>query len=179
MIVKNIDIKFQVLNNNDTKNLVVFDLSDWGVIVEKPSIIEIIVPGFSEPVVHYYGKNVQNYFNSDSLGLTCNDCGNDEEVDIPDGVYEITVKGSPDRFFHHLSYLKTDTTRFELDGIFMKLNFCKNEVDQDILKRIQKIDLYIKAAEANVRYGNICEGQELLFKAQDDIKRLVSCKNCI
>ena len=179
MIVKNIKINFKVLDNRDTKNLVVFDLSEWATIVNKPSIIEIIVPGFSDPVTHYFGKGRLNYFNSHILGLSCGDCGDVEEVDLPDGVYDITVKGSPDTFNYHLSYLKTDKTRLELDALFMKLNFCKNEVDQDILKRIQKIDLYIKAAEANIRYDNICEAQELFFKAQEDIKRLANCKNCI
>ena len=177
--MKKIDVKFQVLNNNDTKNLAVFDLSEWAHIDSEPAIIEIVLPGFSDPVVHYFGKHSINYFNSHSLGLSCGECGNEEEVDIPDGVYEITVKGSPDKFRYHLSHLKTDSTRLELDALFMKLNFCKNEVDQDLLKRIQKIDLYIKAAEANIRYDNICEAQELFFKAQDDIKKLANCKNCI
>lgn len=180
MIVKNIDIKFQILNNNDTKNLVVFDLSEWATIVNKPSIIEIIIPGFNEPVTHYFKKGASNYFNSHILGLSCATCpGQVEEIAIPDGVYDITVKGSPDTFNYHLSHLKTDSTRLALDEIFMKLNFCKSEVDQDLLKRIQKIDLYIKAAETNIRYDNICEAQELFFKAQDDIKRLANCKNCI
>ena len=46
MSVKNINIKFQILKNNDPKNLVVFDLSEWAHIYDKPSIIEILLPGF-------------------------------------------------------------------------------------------------------------------------------------
>ena len=58
----------------------------------------------------------------------------------------------------------------------MKLNFCGKDVDSEILKKIQKIDLYIKAAEANIRFDNVCEAQELFFKAQEDIKKLINCK---
>ena len=179
MSVKNINIKFQILKNNDPKNLVVFDLSEWAHIYDQPSIIEILLPGFSEPVVHYFDKKSINYFNSSNLGLCCTDCFKDDEVDLPDGLYNITVKGSPDKFNYSLSYLKTDTIRLELDSLFMKLNFCGKDVDSEILKKIQKIDLYIKAAEANIRFDNVCEAQELFFKAQEDIKKLINCKTCI
>lgn len=179
MSVKNVEIKFQVLNNYDPKNLVVLDTSEWAYIKTKPSIIEIILPGFQEPVVHYFNKGGVNVFNSLNLYVNCFDCEKNEEVELPDGVYNITVKGSPDTFQNTLSYLKTDKTRLDLDKLFLKIDFCNKDVDSELIKRIQKIDLYIKAAEANVRYDNICEAQELFFKAQEDIKKLFNCKTCI
>ena len=173
-----IDIKFQVLKNNDPSNIVVLDMSQWGQVEDKPAIIEITLPGFSTPVVHYFNKRSVNYFNSINLGLSCEGCG-DEEVELPDGVYTITVKASPDKFQNTLSYLKTDKARRKLDEIYMKIDFCNNEINSELISRIKKIDLYIKAAEANIRYDNVCEAQELFFKAQEDIKKLQNCKTCV
>lgn len=178
MSIKKINIKFQVLNNNDAKNIVVLDTSEWAHIENKPSIIEISLPGNSDYITRYLSKNAVNYFNSEDLGISCNGCES-EELDLPDGVYTITIKGSPDNFQSTINYLKTDKARFELDSLFLKINFCNKDVDSDLVKQIHKIDLYIRSAEANVRRGNICEAQELFFKAQDDIKKLQKCKTCI
>lgn len=178
MSLKSIKIRFQVLRNYDPKNITIIDTSEWAQIKDKPAIIEITLPGETEPHVEYLNKNSVNYFNSIILGFNCDDCGEFEELDLPDGVYTITIKGSPDKFNHTLSYLKTDITRRELDAIMMKVNFCKNSVDSDLVNQIYKADFYIKSAEANVRHGNVCEAQELFFKAQDDIKKLNNCKSC-
>lgn len=178
MSIKKINIKFDILNNNNPKNIVVFDTSEWAHIENKPSIIEITLPGNSDFVTHYFTKHGINYFNSENLGLHCNGCES-EELELPDGVYTITVKGSPDNFQSTLNYLKTDRARFKLDSLFLKINFCNKDVDSDLVKQIHKIDLYIKSAEAHTRYGNICDAQELFFKAQQDIEKLQNCKNCI
>lgn len=176
--MEKINIDFQIVENSNPKNITIFDTSSWGHIVDKPSIIEITVPGFDKPVVHYFDKRSVNYFNSLNLSLNCEGC-NDEEADLPDGIYEITVKGSPDKFYNTKSYLKTDTIRLQLDEMFTKIDFCKKDVDSTLVKSIQKIDLYIKAAEAHVRFDNICSAQELLFKAQEDMNKLKNCKTCI
>lgn len=178
MSLKSINIKFQVLRNYDPTNITILDTSEWAQIKDKPAIIEITLPGETEPHVEYLTKNSVNYFNSIILGLNCDDCGKYEELDLPDGVYIITIKGSPDKFNHTVSYLKTDTTRRELDGIMMKFNFCRDSVDSGLWSKIDKADFYIKMAEVNARNGNICEAQELFFKAQDDIKKLNNCKSC-
>ena len=178
MSFKSIDIKFQILKNNDPTNIVVLDTSKWAQIENKPAIIEITLPGETEPYVEYFNKNAVNYFNSINLGVNCDNCGEHEELDLPDGVYEITVKGSPDRFYNTVHYLKTDSTNRELKSVFLKINFCNDSIDKELLEKLFNIELYIKAAEINVEFGNICEAQELFFKAQEDIKKLKNCKSC-
>jgi hypothetical protein len=64
-----INIDFQVLTNYNPKYLVVVDTSDWQTLKGKPSIIEITLPGFSDPVVHYYSQGQVNVFNSIKLLL--------------------------------------------------------------------------------------------------------------
>lgn len=176
-----INIDFQILTNYNPKYLVVVDTSEWEFIKLEPAIIEITPPGFSDAVTHYFDKQKVNVFNSVNLGLNCTNCGTKEHdlKDLPDGVYQITVKGSPDTFQSTRHFLKTDNIRLQLDKAFMKFNLSCNEFDNIFLSSLQKIDFFLNAAEANARLGNHCEAQELMFKAEKDINKLKNCKSCV
>lgn len=176
-----INIDFQVLTNYNPKYLVVVDTSDWQFIQGKPSIIEITLPGFTNKVTHYFEQGRVNVFNSINLGLNCTSCEikDTDFHDLPDGVYEITVKGSPSNFQKTRYFLKTDNLRLKLDKAFMKFNFNCNEFDKNFIDKLQKIDFYIKAAESNVRLGNHCEAQELMFKSEKEINKLKNCRSCV
>jgi hypothetical protein len=176
-----INIDFQVLTNYNPKYLVVVDTSDWQNLKDKPTIIEIILPGFSEPIVHYYEQGRVNVFNSVNLGLNCTNCGIKEQDfnDLPDGIYQITVKGSPSNFQNTRYFLKNDTLRLKLDNAFMKLNLSCNDFDKNLLDKIQKIDFLMKASESHVRLGNQCEAQELMFRAEKEVNKLKNCKSCV
>jgi hypothetical protein len=176
-----INIDFQVLTNYNPKYLVVVDTSDWQNIKGKPSIIEITLPGFSDPIVHYFSQGQVNVFNSVNLGLNCKECGIKEQDfnDLPDGIYQITVKGSPSNFQNTRYFLKNDSLRLKLDMAFMKFNLGCNEFDKTLLEKLQKIDFLIKAAESNVRLGHQCEAQELMFRAEKEINKLKNCKSCV
>lgn len=176
-----INIDFQILTNYNPKYLVIVDTSDWQNLLGKPAIIEIITPGFSEPVVHYYDQEKVNVFNSVNLGLNCTNCGIKEQDfnDLPDGIYQITVKGSPSNFQKTRHFLKNDSLRLKLDEAFMKINFSCKDFDKNLMDKIQKIDFLIKGAEAHVRLGNQCEAQDLMFRAEKEINKLKNCKSCV
>jgi hypothetical protein len=180
MSKKKINIDFQVIDTRDPRVLMLADSSEWGQIEGQPAIIEIITPGESEPIVLNWDKKKINIFNSNNLLLTCptGDCEPADLIDLPDGVYEITLKGSPDTFNKTRKYLKTNLAQLELDKIYITLNLNCPETDTNILKTIQKIELLIKAAESNVRHDNMCEAQELFFKAQEMIEDIKGCSLC-
>ena len=175
------NIDFQVLTNYNPKYLVVVDTSDWKSIKGKPAIIEITTPGFDKPVVHYFDQERVNIFNSVNLGLNCTDCGVREQDlnDLPDGIYKITVKGSPSNFQQTRYFLKNDLLRLKLDESFMKINFSCNDLDKTLLDKVQRIDFLMKGAEANVRLGNHCEAQDLMFRAEKELNKLKKCKSCV
>ena len=104
--MKNIHVDFQIYDSNDPKQIIVLDTSIWSQIENKQSIIEIITPGSTDVITLPYFKNSVNILNSNTLQLNCFECG-DNFIDLPDGVYEITVKGSPDKFNKKRFYLKT------------------------------------------------------------------------
>lgn len=176
-----INIDFQVTSIFNPKYLIVVDTSDWQLIKGKTSIIEITLPGFKDPVTLYYGQNQVNSFNSIQLGLNCQGCEiKDENLhDLPDGIYKITVKGSPSKFQFTRKFLKTDNIRLELDKLFINLGLGCAIPNKECLDLIQRIDFFLKSAESNMREGNECEAQELLFKAEKEINKLKKCKSCV
>lgn len=174
-----INIDFQIWDSNDPEKIIILDTSLWQHIEDKPSIMEIVIPGDKDPVVLYYSKNSVNILNSLNLGLNCSDCG-DTFTDLPDGVYEITVKGSPDKFYKKRYYLKTTTLQNKLDDVLIKhYSDCKNcaENSEDISKILRYKDL-LSVAEAFIRKGHACNAQEIIFHIQSIVKKFNNCRKC-
>lgn len=176
-----INIDFQILPTYNPKTILVVDTSDWAHIEGKPSIIEILLPGEVKPVVQFFDKYKVNKFNSTNLGTHCETCSGKkvEHVNLPDGIYHFTVKGSPDKFSLTKQFIRTDNTRLDLDSFINSVNLNCNDFSKDIIDRIQKINFFIEAAESNTRMGNYCEAQETLFKAQKMISKLKGCNLCV
>ena len=178
--MKDTNLDFQVYDSRDPNTFIVLDTSYWGIIQDKPSIIEIITPGETYPAIQYYSKNSVNIFNSENLGLSCSDCDK-KYNELPDGVYEITIKGSPDSFNKSRAYLRTTKLQLELDKRYIALSL-ECESDKDVCNQINKLDyinLLLRSSEANVRYGNNCVGNELLQKAIKLLDKLKTCKICV
>ncbi|MDR1019024.1 MAG: hypothetical protein LBM02_10040 [Lachnospiraceae bacterium] len=185
MIVHPINIDFQIYDSHDPKVFIVLDTSVWGHISKKNAIIEITLPGEKKCVTHYFNKTAVNVFNAKNLYLQCQDCGDCDEcnmLDLPDGIYNITIKGSPDSFNKTRKYLRTTKAQLELDKKYIKLGISDFDNDKDIKKQIDelnRIQLLLKSAEANVRYDNTEKASELLSKVQKYLEKNGKCKNCI
>ena len=173
-----INVDFQVYDSGDPKVFIVIDTSEWAHIENKPTIIEIIPPGFDKPVINYFDQMKVNVFNSHNLGLSCFDCKGGGNIDLPDGIYDITLKGSPETFNRNKKYLRTTSTQLELDGLLLDLaSDCGDIKDNNLFKKYQEIQMLLRAAEANVRHNNECVAQNLLLKAQGLINScLISTK---
>lgn len=177
--MKNIHVDFQIYDSNDPKQIIVLDTSIWSQIENKQSIIEIITPGSTDVITLPYFKNSVNILNANTLQLNCFECG-DNFIDLPDGVYEITVKGSPDKFNKKRFYLKTTTIQGKLDdiliGVYSDCNSCSENSDE--ITKILRYKNLISVAEAFIRRGHKCESQKLIFKIQDFLKKFKNCKKC-
>lgn len=178
-----INIDFQIYDSRDPNAFILLDTSEWSYIKDKPAIIEVIVPGETKPAVRYLSKNAVNVLNAAHLNLICETCDEKaSDIELPDGIYDVTIKGSPDKFKRTRQYLRTTRTQLDLDNLFIQLSLECFSNDSDIKAKINKINeiqLLLKAAEANVRHGNNCVAQDLLFKAQDMISRSKKCKDCV
>lgn len=174
--MKKVFIDFHVTLLPDPRVMVIADTSVWSHIENKPSIIEIILPGEETPITHYFKKGQLNVFNSINLmvncGLPCG-CKSLTQNPLPDGIYTITVKGSPSKFNKTIKYLRTTQTRLELDKLFLAEQIKCKDLSHFNRSRIDEIDFLLRAAEANTRLNQIQDAQELFFKAQGLME-----KNC-
>lgn len=176
MNFQNPNLDFQVVPTYDPRLIVVYDNSSWGMILEKPSIMEVTIPGYSNTVVHYFEKNRVNTFNSVNLRMNCpsGDCDeNTELIQLPDGIYKFKLIGSPDTYNISKYYLKTSGLQLELDSLYIL-----KATDESYFTKIQKIEYTIKYAEAALRLGNIALSSVLYKKAKEEVDNLKeSCSN--
>lgn len=174
-----INIDFQIYDSKDPKYIIVLDTSNWAHIKDKPSIIEVIPPGFTEPWVEYFNKNEVNYISSSTTGLSCFDCG-DNLIDLPDGIYEITVKGSPEKFQCSRYYLKTTKIENELDDRLLEAySECKScSENNDDIEKVLRYKNLIEVANAAVRKGDKCTAQGVLDNVQKYLSSFKKCRKC-
>ena len=167
-----IQIDFSIHSN--PYYLKVVDLSVWGLIKDKPSIINILLPGYESPVVKYYDKNKLNVFNSSMLGV--NTEGQEGLTTLSDGIYKITVTGSPETYTKEHYYLKTDLHDMEVDKIFVDR---VEEIDKEAFnKKMTRIEFLKRSAEAFLRYDNIEKAGMLFEEAQDMVEDILQCSTC-
>lgn len=169
-----INIDFYI--NSDLYYLKVLDFSDWGLIENKPSIIEITLPGFASPKTRYFDKKMVNIFNSITLDGTCTDCEAETPQTLLDGIYVIKVIGSPDTYFKELKYLKTDALQMEIDRVY--IDSFSNPSRDLVIDKLAEIEFILKGAEAHLRYDMERECNMLFRQAQKLVERLIECKTC-
>lgn len=179
MDYKDIHIDFAVVDTDDPSFLRIDDTSYWGVIKDKPSVIDIKVPGFPDYVRNIFFKGEIVTFNSTSLNINCptEGCEKVEFMELPDGIYEIVLKGSPSTYQkkkHHLRTTKFDRRLDELIiEVYKECNGCKNKIEG-----IYEIEFLKLSAEANIRQGDCKTAQEAFFRAQKLLNKLTNCENC-
>lgn len=173
-VTDKIQLDFQLFSTGDPKLLIIIDTSIWSFIEDKTAIIEITPPGIENPIVYNFLKGKTNVFNTSNLYLSPIGVYND----LPDGLYKITIKGSPDSFCKHRNVLKTDKTRLELYNLYASLGLDVNNLDQEVYEKIKEIKLFIEASEALVSIGQNYKGVKLLKRAMDKINNYNECKDC-
>lgn len=171
----NIKLDFEVVGTNNPKVLRVVDESEWGILANRPAVIEVKGPDMESAVSYYLGKNQLNIFTSVTLGYTCDKY---EYENLPDGVYEITIKGSPSTYTFTRHYLKTDILRLNIDKVWARTNVLCDYVDDDLIEKIKKVEYIVVVAEANMRLGNIETAEELIEKANKLLYIINNCADC-
>lgn len=175
--MNNIHLDFEVIGSYNPKTLRVADQSEWGILADRPAIIEIKRPGSEEIYTYYLGKNQLNVFNSKTLGVNPGTPANDF-VDIPDGIYDITIKGSPSSYSANRKYLKTDSMRLNIDKVWARAGVLCEDEDDEIIEKIKEVEFVLTVAESSMRLGNFDTVQQLMDKAQHLIDVINDCKYC-
>lgn len=177
--MSDIMLSFQVLETRDPKVLQVLDESKWGILADRKAIIEITVPGREEPVTFFVGKNMVNTFTSLTLGLNCMDYDKGiEYIDLPDGIYDIRITGSPSSYTFSRKYLRTDVIRREVDRLWIMADVLCESRDEQLIGKITEIEYLLASAEANVRLGIIKEAHKLLDRVNELVYLAKNCVDC-
>lgn len=168
-------VDFHVTSNKDY--LIVSDLSNWLHIDEKPSVIDIYIPGATKPVTKYFQKYKVNKFNSFDLDLNCTEnCLEVSPTTLPDGIYKIVVKGSPESFNKESYYLKDDESIHELDQLY--LNNIDTEHEAHFLVAFNNLESLLRGVVANLRLDRIDVAKSLFSKFNDYLQDLSKCPHC-
>lgn len=180
MTYTDINIDFTVTESWNPATFLVDDNSYWQVIKDKPAIIEIETPGGASHSVNVYTKEGRNNFNSVNLGLNCptGDCEDVELLPLPDGIYTITVKGSPDSFRKTKKYLRTTNFRMKLMKYKIELYSSMCDVCEKMRNKVIDMEMLLDAAAANIMEDNCKEAQRLFYKAQEMLNTIKECKTC-
>jgi len=169
-----VNIDFDI--KSDLYYLKIFDFSFWELLENRPSIIEITLPGYSEPFTKFFDKNKLNIFNSNSFSLGCVDCSSSELLTLPDGIYIIKVIGSPSTFNKEVRFLKTDQVQSELDRIY--IDSFTNPSRKLILDKLTEIEYLLRGAEAHVRENLESEASMIFQQVLKKVDKLKNCKTC-
>lgn len=167
-----INIDFSIRSN--PYYLKVDDFSNWGVIKNKPSIVEITLPGFSNPVTKFFDKNKSNRFDVNTLNIAYGD--SDQLSTLPDGIYKVKVIGSPDKYNREEYYLKTDLFDMEIDKVY--IDNIDRIGDATFNEKLIRIEFLKSGAEAHLR-ADMLEMASMLFeKAQELLTDIINCSTC-
>jgi hypothetical protein len=164
-LIGNVVLDFQVLPSYDPKVIMIADNSQWGGMSRFEATLKIIPPGYDSPKTIYWQKDRINVLNSFVLELSCVENCEPTFVDLPDGVYSLTLTAA-DGTERQRQYLKTDLLRLKIDGLYIDNALTCRDVDKQKMSKIRMAEFYLKAAEANIRLGRMIEANELYCLAQ-------------
>lgn len=164
-------VNFYILEDNDPKTITLLDRSNYFGTPEKP-LVCVILPGFTGSVEFAYTPNSIITLNSDNLQLTYPGVLGTTQ-DLPDGVYQITLKFCPyTDFFQKKCYLKTSKLQRDLECFLLKLDLdCGCLQEQKLKEEIIDIEILLLSAKAEV---NICSVQKATAKYKAAAQKLVN-----
>jgi hypothetical protein len=170
-----VNIDFSI--NSSVYFIGICDLSEWGLIVNEPAIIEITLPGYSRCITKYFDKKLVNVFNSKTLEINCvDDCGESENLSLPDGIYKFKVIGSPSKFNKTHYYLKTDLLQMDIDTLYIDNFDSRNK--KDFINKLTEVEFLLKSAESFLRKDLVNDAGQIYQVVKDMVEDLKNCKNC-
>jgi hypothetical protein len=179
--VGQIYINFDILSTSP-KNLKIWDESDWLYAKDLPAYFQILTPGASKPINYTLLKNQINSLNSHNLGLSCftGNCREEEYVDLPDGIYTITIKSGYQGIEDTKFYLKTDV--FELEfakTVVANVSLSYDEKNKDLLEKFSFIKGMLDMSKSHTMTGDFTKASRFFEEAKKLLKKHIECRNCI
>jgi hypothetical protein len=173
-IIGQININFRIFSD-DPNYLNISDFSDWIYAEGQPAYIAIQLPGSSKEINHSFTKKRINVFNSHNLGLSClkGDCTEEEYVELPDGIYTITVRSSYEDIKKTKFFLKTDRFDIEYSKVMIKYGFEQN--DAEFLYYMVEVKGLIEVAKSHALLGDFVKAQRYFESSKKMLNDYLDC----
>ena len=99
---------------------------------------------------------------------------------LPDGVYKIVLKGSPDNFYKERNYLRTTELKSQIDELLIdSYTDCENCEKSNIqIERLIRYKNLIVVAEAFIRNNQPREAHRIVQNLRDKLSKLKRCPEC-
>lgn len=175
--VGEIDINFRTFSDSP-QHLNIADFSNWVYAEDKPAFIEITIPGSSKPITFSFVKRQINVFNSNNLGLSCltANCKEERYIDLPDGIYTISLLSSYEDLSKTKFYLKTD--RYELEYSKVMIKYGLENTSPDFLTYMVETEGILGVAKSHAMLGDFIKAQKFLEEAKNRLNKYNECQNC-
>ena len=172
--VGQIYIDFDVLENGNPTRISLSDASEWLYAQDKPAYLEVILPGSIKINSYTWKKEATNILNSHNLGISClsGDCKKENYVDLPDGIYTLTVKSGFIGIEKKRYYLKTDRTEIELAKKIVAKGLKYSEDKKAFIDYLDNIKMNLIEAKAQAKLGDFIEAQRYFLDAVKAINKM-------
>lgn len=166
-------IDFEILDINNTKNIVFVDTSTYSEPPENP-ILQITLPASSRYFIAQIQPMKVNILDSNTIGYTdvlMSACA----VDFPDGVYKLVFKFCPYDYYCITKYvLRTTFIDRSIQQIYNSLDLCECPKDDQVAIKKELLDIYIflESGKANATLGNVEKASKDYSIAAKKVDRL-------
>jgi len=146
MPILKLDLVYMDTHRADSFAIADTSVYPTGFIKVNPTL-EVTVPGFSPKSITFTPSSIQVY-NSNTLGITCDDC---ELSNLPDGIYTVKYTLTPAyQYYVERSFMRTNMIYSKLDSYFLKLDFmqCDQALKESQKKVLDTIEFFIEGAIA-------------------------------
>ncbi len=178
--VGQIHLDFDIYSNTP-QSLIIADLSEWVYAENLASYVTITLPGSSKKLDYVFNKHSLNPFNSHNLGLSClkNDCGNETYINLPDGIYTVTVKSGYEGIETTKFYLKTDAFELAHAKVIVKHGLEYDKNDKKFQDAMFDVSWLLVVAKAQAKDGDFVKANRFLNEAKLLLKHYMDCKECL
>lgn len=179
-MLHNTKLEFSIVPTSDCKTFAIVDISYYSPSQAiANSSLQIISPFSPIPVQLNYYRGGVTIINSNNLGIT-NEWDGGNMQDLPDGIYTAKISMCPeDQYFYEKTWLRTCQLECQYDTALLKLDItkCDECFDPKKLEALQRANIYIQGAKANMKSCNIKQAQALYKAASKIIDNIINC-NC-
>lgn len=177
-MLHNTYIDFSFVDTHTCKTIGILDISYYNPsqVISEPTL-QVLVPGYTEPVELTYYVGGTTILNSSNLGIK-NVLYEEDYIDLPDGAYTVKLSICPHtQFYKERTFYRICKLECLYFTALLKLDFsaCTSCFSPDKLDKLKLAKVYMEGIIANTNDCNIKKANELYQTASKILNNLINC----